>query len=256
MNLFFAREFTSTNSARVSGQEHLHLSRVLRLREGDPILINDLKGAVYDAVIHSIEKEATICTLREKLRHFNEPPIPVTLALAVMKNPGKMDWVVEKGTELGMTAFQPLLTKRTVPSSVKIARLRTLAETAVKQCLRAVVPEIHEALILEQTLHAAAEHRLLVCHEAADLSCTPENLSFDDKPITLFIGPEGGFADEEVALFRDRGAEILSLGPRRLRGETAAIAALARVIARLEHQNPSRDNQVSDITNAEERSRR
>jgi 16S rRNA (uracil1498-N3)-methyltransferase len=256
MNLFFSSHRIDATTTRITGQEHFHLSRVLRLRVGDAILLNDGEGIVYRAVLRRIEEDATTCAIEEAYSSFNEAPVPVVLALAVMKNPGKMDWVVEKGTELGMTAFQPLLTKRTVSSTVKIARLRTLAETAVKQCLRAVVPAIHEATTLEQTLHAAAGHRLLACHEAADMTCTPENLSFDDRPITLFIGPEGGFADEEVVLFRACGAEILSLGPRRLRGETAAIAALARVIARLENRYPQGDGQVSDITKVVDKPRR
>jgi 16S rRNA (uracil1498-N3)-methyltransferase len=251
MNLFFSREFTATNSARVTGQEHLHLSRVLRLREGDLILINDLEGAVYNAVIHSIEKEATICTVKEKLRHFNEPQIPVILALAIMKNPGKMDWVIEKGTELGMSAFQPLLTVRTVPSSVKTARLRNLAETAVKQCLRSIVPTIHEALKLDQALLSVGKHRLLACHEGADAACTPERLIFDTRPVAVFVGPEGGFAEEEIKVFREHRADIVSLGPRRLRGETAAVAVLTRVIAQIESQCPVRIVPASAHTDSE-----
>jgi 16S rRNA (uracil1498-N3)-methyltransferase len=236
MNLFFIRECGDTNSTRVTGQEHVHLSRVLRLHEGDAVLLNDLEGTVYKAVIARIEKDATICTVKEKYQNFNEAPRPVILAMAIMKNPCKMDWVVEKSTELGVTAFLPLLTERTVPSSVKTVRLRNLAETAVKQCLRAIVPAIHEPLKLDQALLSAAEHRLLVCHEAADVASTPERLSFDARPVTVFVGPEGGFTENEVTAFRERGADIISLGPRRLRGETAAVVALARVIAQIENQ--------------------
>ncbi len=234
MNLFFIQVQPDNGAARVTGLEHQHLSRVLRLREGESVLLNDGSGSVYEAVIERIEREATFCRVEAKHDHFNEPSVPVVLLQGILKNPGKMDWIVEKGTELGMTEFIPLRTRRAVTLSVKTARLRNLAEAAVKQCLRAVVPEIRDALTMEEAQAALSAHRKLLFHETAPRDATPESLAFDDRPLALFIGPEGGFSDEEVESMRTLGADIVSLGPRRLRGETAAIAALARVMAKVE----------------------
>ncbi len=234
MNLFFIQEMPDGGNARVSGQEHQHLSRVLRLHAGDRVLLNDRSGAVYEAVIERIERDYTDCGIAARHERFNEPPVPIALLQGLLKNPGKMDWIVEKGTELGMSMFIPLVTQRTVSASVKTPRLRNLAEAAVKQCLRAVVPEIPEATDVEESLRMLDGYRLLVFHETADMEARPEALIFDGRPLALFIGPEGGFTDEEVEQLRTLGADILSLGPRRLRGETAAIAALARVVAQVE----------------------
>jgi 16S rRNA (uracil1498-N3)-methyltransferase len=228
MHLFLTNNISNT-SVRIRGDEHHHLSRVVRLRIGDTVLITDGDGNASEAVIEEIGHDETQCRVTARHENFNEPPVPVVLMQAALKNPGKMDWLVEKGTELGMTAFVPLLTERTITQTVKIDRLQKLAETATKQCLRGRIPKIHEPVSLLDAVEAHSSARLLIFHESAPLDATPESLLIDGRPLALFIGPEGGFSDEEVALLRGHGADILSLGPRRLRGETAGLAALARI---------------------------
>jgi len=239
MNLFFVSNTSDTGLINVTGEEHQHLSRVLRLHEGDSVLLNDGSGSVYEAVIERLERDAACCRVIQINTRFNEPALPVVLLQAIMKNPGKMDWIVEKGTELGMTELIPILTQRSVRVSVKTSRLRNLAAAAVKQCLRAVVPVIREAVSLSEAVEVLGQHRLLLFHEAASLQSMPETLVLDDRPLALFIGPEGGFSDEEVEMLRGLGADVLSLGSRRLRGETAAIAALTRVLAQVDYQTAS-----------------
>jgi len=218
-----------------------------------------------EAVIEEIGKDETRCRVTAVHERFNEPPVEVTLLQGVLKNPGKMDWLAEKGTELGMTAFVPLLTEFTVARSVKTARLQRIAETATKQCFRGHIPTVHEAQSFDDALRrllpesgtadagvrplpesgpqdadidsrpecgeADAGVRLLLFHESAPLDAVPETLEFDGRPLALFVGPEGGFSLAEVASLRAHGADVLSLGPRRLRGETAGVVALARIAA-------------------------
>ncbi|MFA6234366.1 MAG: 16S rRNA (uracil(1498)-N(3))-methyltransferase [Bacteroidota bacterium] len=228
MHLFLTKDFYDT-IVHIRGEEHHHLARVVRLRIGDTAYATIGDGNVAEIVIEEIGQDETRCRVTARHENFNEPSVSVTLLQAVLKNPGKMDWLVEKGTELGMTAFVPLLTEHTIAHSVKTDRLRKLAETATKQCLRGRIPTIHEPLSLRTAVDAQSDARLLLFHESAPLSATPESLVLDSRPLAIFIGPEGGFSDEEVALLHDRGADILSLGPRRLRGETAGLAALARI---------------------------
>ncbi len=232
MHLFL----TDTLDARqpiITGPEHHHLSRVLRLQPGDRILLTSGSGTAAEAVIDTIDREETRCTMTAVHEEFNEPRVALTLLQGVLKNPGKMDWLVEKGTELGMTSFVPLHTERTVAKSVKTGRLRKIVESAAKQTLRGRIPTVHDPQSLEHAAAAMTSARLLLFHESAPADAVPEALQFDDRPLAVFIGPEGGFTDEELALLRDCGADVLSLGPRRLRGETAGVAALARIAARL-----------------------
>ncbi|MBR9974645.1 MAG: 16S rRNA (uracil(1498)-N(3))-methyltransferase [Bacteroidetes bacterium] len=226
---YFLAPTISAPTIILTGPEHHHLFRVLRLKVGVRILVGDGGGDVVEAVIEDVGREETRCTAEAKHRRFNELPVEVTLLQGVLKNPSKMDWLLEKGTELGMTSFIPLMTERTVAHGVKTDRLRKLAEAATKQCLRGKIPDIGEARALPDVVDHLGGMRLLAFHEQAPGHATLEALTFDERPLALFIGPEGGFSDVEIDLLRARGADILSLGPRRLRGETAAIVALARV---------------------------
>lgn len=261
MHLFLTNTL-DTCQPIITGSEHHHLTRVLRLQPGDRILMTSGCGSAAEAVIDEIGRYETRCSVKAVHEEFNEPRVAVILLHGVLKNPGKMDWLVEKGTELGMTSFMPLYTKRTISKSVKTTRLRNIAETATKQTLRGRIPTVFEPRLLAEVLaslvampeynaggasgDAAGSRdaqnlpaglkraRLLLFHEGAPADAVPEALEFDDRPLAMFIGPEGGFSDEEVTLLRGRGAEVLSLGPRRLRGETAGVAALARIAARVE----------------------
>ena len=214
----------------IQNEEHHHLSRVLRLRVGETVLVGDGRGDVAEAVIEEVEQNVTRCRVLALHEQFNEAPVAITLLQGALKNPSKMDWLVEKATELGVTSIVPLMTKHTVAHSVKTDRLRKLSETATKQCLRGRIPDICDPLSLPVAVEQFAASRLLMFHESAPLGATIEALVLDERPLAVFIGPEGGFSSAEVDLLHSRGADILSLGPRRLRGETAGLVALARLM--------------------------
>jgi 16S rRNA (uracil1498-N3)-methyltransferase len=232
MHYFITNELSQPLIIR--GDEHHHLSRVLRLGVGDIVLVGDGRGDVVEAVIEAIDHGATRCRVLAVHARYNEPPVAITLLQGALKNPSKMDWVVEKGTELGMSSFVPLLSEHTVAQSVKTGRLRKLAEAATKQCLRGRIPDICDPLSFTEAVEVYASARVLMFHESAPLDATIETLALDERPLAVFIGPEGGFSEPEVDLLRSRGADILSLGPRRLRGETAALAVLARLNGKME----------------------
>lgn len=232
MNYFLIPNLASLQIL-IQNDEHHHLSRVLRLRAGETVLVGDGRGDVAEAVIEEVEQNVTRCRVIALHERFNESPVEVTLLQGVLKNPSKMDWLVEKATELGVTSIVPLMTEHTVAHSVKTDRLRKLAETATKQCLRGRIPDISDPLSLPDAVDDYAASRLLVFHESAPLDATIETLVLDGRPIAVFIGPEGGFSSAEVDLLHSRGADVLSLGPRRLRGETAGLAALARLFGRM-----------------------
>ena len=215
----------------VRGDDHRHLSRVLRLQPGDTLLLSQGDGRVAEAVILALDREETRCRTTAVHAQYNEPPVAVTVCQGILKNHSKLDWLVEKGTELGMHAFIPMHTERTIGKSVKTERLQHLAVAAAKQCHRGRTPAVRSAQHLTAIPGSMSGTRLLLFHESAEAEAVPEALTLGSEPIALFLGPEGGFSEEEVVLLRSHGAEVLSLGPRRLRGETAALAALTRVMA-------------------------
>lgn len=234
MHLFLLDDFSDPT---LRAEEHRHVSRVLRLQAGDAVLLSAGDGRVAEAAIVEVDREETRCRVTAVHEAYNEPPVEVTLCQGILKNHGKMDWLVEKGTELGMRRFLPLRTARCVAQSVRRDRLQKLAETAAKQCQRGRIPEVRNPLHLTAAPGGFDGARLLLFHESAPADAVPEALMLDARPIALLIGPEGGFDENEVAALREHGAEVLSLGPRRLRGETAGLAALTRVMAMIEIAN-------------------
>lgn len=214
------------------GDEHHHLSRVMRMRVGEQLLAADGAGTMYRAAIDRIDKDETRCVIEAILPGSNEPRRSVTLVQAVLKNPAKMDWIVEKAVELGASRIMPVRTARSLPGADKSARWRAIALAAMKQCGRCRWPAVEAVTDIVHALDALDPTcALLMCHEATDTGETIERalaaLSAD-APMAILIGPEGGFDAAELAVFDARGGVRVSLGLRRLRSETAAVAALAR----------------------------
>ncbi|MBL0173679.1 MAG: 16S rRNA (uracil(1498)-N(3))-methyltransferase [Ignavibacteria bacterium] len=214
------------------GDELHHLARVMRLREGARIHIADGAGLMVRARIERLTPEAAFCLITERLPRLHEATRDVVLVQALLKNPGKMDWIVEKAVELGVGRIMPVRSARSIASADKGARWRAIALAAMKQCERCVWPGVDAAVPLQDALDLLGDAAVLCCHEEADAADTIERAVAGlppGRPIACVIGPEGGFDEQEVALVRARGGLVVSLGTRRLRSETAAVAALARL---------------------------
>lgn len=211
----------------VGGDGFHHLVRVLRARPGDRVVLFDGAGREADAVVVAVEGgEATLDAAEP--RQAAPATTPITLHLALLKGE-KMDWVVQKATELGVARIVPVETAHTVVrlsgerAGTRAQRWRKIAAEAARQCGRADVPEIDEPTPIEQTLRRPAPVRLFL-HETAT---TPLPPTIAGAPIWVAVGPEGGFSPAEVEAARAAGWSIVGLGPRVLRAETAALAILA-----------------------------
>lgn len=210
---------------RIEGDEFAHLSHVMRRQPGDIIGITDGAGTSYVAEITTIEKRMAVCVVCSTHPLLRESPIRVVLAAALLKNPSRYDFLVEKATEIGVQAILPIITERTIPRHARIDRWQKLALAAMKQSGRSLLPHVHEPLPLATLLATSATYaeRVWMLHEAAEGNAgTPAGQSH-----LLLIGPEGGFTDAEVELGHTHGCATIRLGPRRLRSETAAMAAAA-----------------------------
>jgi 16S rRNA (uracil1498-N3)-methyltransferase len=218
----------SGGMVRIDGDEFAHLSHVMRRQPGDIIGISDGAGTSYVAEITALEKRMAVCAVCGTYPRLRESAVRVVLAAALLKNPSRYDYLVEKATEVGVSAILPIITERTIPRQARVDRWQKLALAAMKQSGRCILPLVHEPVALA-TLLAARTTYADACwmfHEAAEGdTAAPEGLSH-----LLLIGPEGGFTDAEVGLGHEHGCAAIRLGPRRLRSETAAVAAAARFL--------------------------
>lgn len=229
-------------TASATGEQAAHLSRVLRAKPGMEfdIVAGD---HVFHATIAAVDPDSVRFNLIAEVA--SDPALPVTLLLAVFKF-DRMEWAIEKATELGIARIIPVITRRTETHLAQAAanraeRWRRIALESAKQSRRSDVPIVEDALPLKSVatregvalkLLLAEQERTTTLRDALGSSLKEAK---DESPeVRLAIGPEGGWAPEEEALFDDEGWKPVSLGPRILRAETAAISALAIIASMLE----------------------
>jgi 16S rRNA (uracil1498-N3)-methyltransferase len=221
----------------VEGQELAHLRRVLRLVPGDRVTVFDDSGWEHDAVIRKLSSEQGEIEILRSYEAGRESALEMTLAVGLTKGE-KMDFVVEKATELGVQTIVPFTSAFSVPKldakkiAARTARWQKIALSAVKQCGRTRVPEILPLCDFEALIGAerAATLKLFFWEKEQQQSLQhAHEKNADTKSVLLVVGPEGGFTAEEAELARARGFEPIHLGRRILRAETAAVTALSLV---------------------------
>jgi len=214
----------------IEDDELNHLAHVMRLRAGDTIRVVDGMGNAYDAVITLIARHVAQCSITAHHVMLHEPLREVTLAVGILKNPSRYDVLVEKSVELGVRTIVPLLTERTIPRQAKVDRWRKLCLAAMKQSRRSVLPDIRPLMAFDEFISSVPPDSVkLIAHEK-ETGIVPPFRPGERDGIALCVGPEGGFSNEEIQRAAGAGFATLYLGPRRLRTETAAIAAVASIL--------------------------
>ncbi len=226
---------------KILGDDVKHIYKVLRLSEGEKVVLNDCKGTEYLCEINSVSKQEVIVKILEVLEINNESKVEVYLFQGLPKAQ-KMDLIVQKGTELGITEFIPTITKRVdvklKGDFKKLDRLNRIALEAAKQSKRSIIPTVSAPISFEDALKRLEDIDLfLVPYENADnlgvrgviSKLRKENLLNDIKRIGIMVGPEGGFENDEIATLRENGAKIITLGNRILRTETAGFVATSLI---------------------------
>ena len=229
--LFSPSRLETGEVLRLSEEEAHHVHKVLRGRSGDRVEVVDTAGRLFVAQLLG-GSEATILEERP-VAGGNEGE--VVLYQAVPKG-RHMDLVVEKATELGVDRVVPLSTERGVvrlsEGDGKAQRWRRVAEAAARQSLRIRIPEVVEVVSLQEAVREVRETGVIL-HNRMDLPPL-EEVVVPGGVVGLFVGPEGGFSDRELERARKAGLSLASLGPYRLRSETAGMVAVARACAVLE----------------------
>lgn len=233
MHRFFTEDIRDS-LAFITGEDVHHLKRVLRLRPGDAVSICDGHNTDYDGVIRSLgENEASVELTNPRPSPY-EPGLSVTLYQGLPKA-GKLDFVVQKCVELGVARIVPLLTKRCVSEPVrdfekKRTRLQRIADEAAKQSRRGLLPEVTGIESLESLDGSAYDLVLVAYEEERGRSIKDVLRGREIHSAAIVVGPEGGLAQEEVALLKSRGAIPVSLGKSILRTETAGLKAVSNLI--------------------------
>ncbi len=230
---FSPPSLVSQDTLLIEGDEFAHLTHVMRKHVNDTIRVVDGQGTVYDAVITEIRARSARCAITARHRLIREPGREVILAVGMLKNFARFDFIVEKATELGVRSIHPLLTERTIPHHARTERWQKLALAAMKQSERCVLPGIFPASRFSDFIRSQAPTALkLIADEQVTSPSIPEVVrSAGTQTVVVCIGPEGGFSNGETSEAVKGGFTMVSLGPRRLRTETAAIVAIAYVLS-------------------------
>jgi 16S rRNA (uracil1498-N3)-methyltransferase len=226
--LFVRAPVSDGAHVELDGGQANYLGNVLRLGVGAELLVFDGTSGEWLARIAEAGKKRITLAVERRTREPEAIP-DVWLAFAPVKR-AQTDWLVEKATELGSARLLPVMTQRTVAARVKLERLEAIAIEAAEQCGRTRLPEIAEPVSLKQILADRDPTRRL--YFADEGGGEPAASAFTPGAALILTGPEGGFTGEERALIRASSNSVaISLGPRILRAETAALAALAAYMA-------------------------
>ncbi|HYP39251.1 MAG TPA: RsmE family RNA methyltransferase [Chloroflexia bacterium] len=229
----------------LKGEIAQQITRVLRMREGDEIWLFDGGSYEYRTKLVSISKDEVGGELATRRRIKSEPLHPVDLYLSLLNKPDKFEWALQKCTELGASRFVPVIAERSVSNALganKRERWERIIQEAVEQSGRGALPILEDAVSLTEALNAQSDrmdesgtHVALMPALGADLSLGDAlaDANNESGSVSIFIGPEGGFSDDELLAANERGVQLVNLGPRTLRAETAAAAALAMTLYEL-----------------------
>lgn len=218
----------------VTGEAAHQLGRVLRVRPGDDVALFDGSGAEYRARVTSVGRARVVVEHVETTRPETELRSPLVLAMALIQH-ARFELVVQKATELGATAIQPVVFERSHSSGAarvgadRLARWREVAREAAEQSGRVRLPDVRDPLPYARLLDGIDARDALLFHPRAGSS--PPGAQRSGRVSVLIVGPEGGLTDTEVALAWEAGVGLVALGCRIMRAETAAIAALTLEVA-------------------------
>lgn len=243
-HFFVEEEQVNGENAYISGSDVNHIVNVLRMKVGEELLISVKGDWDYLCKIEEIENDRVNLKLLESMEQ-RELPIKLTLLQGIPKS-DKLEMIIQKAIELGVSNIIPVKTNRVVvridekKTQAKVNRWNAIAQSAAKQSKRSIIPKVLNPQTLDNALEIVKDYgvKLLPYENADGIKKTKDILnSLNSKNnIAVFIGPEGGFEEAEVKKSTDSGFEVITLGKRILRTETAGLALLSNIMIRLEEE--------------------
>ncbi len=241
---YVGTENIEDNRIVITGSDVNHIKNVLRLNKGEKIVICDGQGQDYYCIIDNVAKEQVIAVIEDKQKANTELRTKIYLFQGLPKK-DKMEFIVQKAVELGVYEIVPVKMKRTIvkidnekKERAKLNRWQTIANEASKQSRRGILPNVHEIVSYKEAIDMAKEleYVILPYELAENMEYTRKSIEEASKcsSIGIFIGPEGGFDEEEVSFAKEIGIKTITLGNRILRTETAGLTALAMLMYNIE----------------------
>jgi 16S rRNA (uracil1498-N3)-methyltransferase len=235
MAYFFIKEKDIENDTiRIKGKEYKHIKNVLRLKVGDRIILTKGDGEEYHSIISNIRPSYIKAKVARRTRKTNEPLMYVAVAIAPSKGK-RMEWFVEKATEIGVSEIIPIITRRGVtdPGKGKLSRWRRISVSAMKQSERSILPKIREVSRFDDliTLSYSFPYKFIAYKKEKKQTIEKYLEGKHAKRVLVVVGPEGGFEEEEIEKAVDGGFLSVSLGITKLRIETAGVVAVSRILA-------------------------
>ncbi|MEW6661281.1 MAG: 16S rRNA (uracil(1498)-N(3))-methyltransferase [Bacillota bacterium] len=243
MRRFFVNEeLVAGKKYSITGRDAAHIGKVLRMQPGEAILLVDRQGKAWQSRLAALSPQRVDVVIEVPWEALAEPPLKVILVQGLPKG-DKFDLIIEKSAELGVSVILPVRTRRTVvnleaaKAQKRLERWQRIAEEAAKQSGRTTVPRVEPLGDFAQAVRDLPPHGLALIPWEGEKQRSLKEVITQSKgpnnPIIVFIGPEGGWDEEEVVLAQKRGAIPVSLGPRILRTETAGLAVLTILMYQL-----------------------
>jgi 16S rRNA (uracil1498-N3)-methyltransferase len=223
MNLFFAPDIDN-ELYTLSGEESTHCVRVLRLSKGDEIFLTDGKGTLFSTRIISDDlKKCTVQVVKAE-REYGKRNYYLHIAIAPTKNIDRIEWFLEKATEIGIDEITPLICEHSERRTVNMERMNRVITAAMKQSLKAYLPLLNKEMKFNDFVKQYMNNPKFIAHYNADNIRLTDALRRRDNAVIL-IGPEGDFNDVEIKKATEHGYKPVNLGNNRYRTETAALVA-------------------------------
>ena len=234
IRLYISEDLSERRNCSLIKSQHHYLRNVMRCQSGEPILVFNGRDGEWLAEISQIDKKAAVIQVRSQTRPQSFNPDIHVLFAPVKK--ARLDYMVQKATEMGASSLVPVMTQYTQKTRLNYERLKANMVEAAEQCNLLNVPELCEAINLEQALqkldNTSPARSLIFCDESAGAMLTKDSRdaleAIKSQPVAVLIGPEGGFSSaERLKLYARPDTLTISLGPRILRADTALVAALS-----------------------------
>lgn len=223
----------------ITGDDVKHIKNVLRMSPGESVVVCDGEGTDYTARLVSVEKDIVLAAVEEAVKNIAEPDVFITLYQGIPKS-DKMDFIIQKSVELGVSRIVPVITERTVvrfdnqkDMENKRVRWQRICMEAAKQCNRGRIPEVALPVRIQEAVKlAAAAGAGIIPYEKETAKGIKDFLKDNNNAdsISVFIGPEGGFSEKEAEYASGSGVQPVTLGPRILRTETAGVAVISIIM--------------------------
>ena len=224
MHIFYTPDL-SGNTYTLDETESKHCVRVLRLEKGDEIMLVDGRGGFYTAEIADPNPKRCAVTVVKSEQNFGERRFQVHLAIAPTKNIERIEWFLEKATEIGINRVIPLLCRYSERKEIKNERLEKVMVSAMKQSLKAYLPQLDDLTKFKDLINQPFEGQKFIAHCEEQHRDLLKNLVVPNQNYLILIGPEGDFSTDEIEMALKAGFQPVSLGESRLRTETAGVVA-------------------------------